>query len=301
MFFSVAITLFLIDGIQKNSLQKFIATIVTILMVFGLCYFTMAILQDKGLRFEDMSVLTRPYRPIYLASLLIGAIGASLDTVVTVISTLEEIELRNNKVTLKQLIQSGKTVGNDNSGTMINVLICSYFSSAIPVMQLPLVKKIAIVGPNSAGKSTLLQAILEGHSSIVLSPKIKIETYRQMDYQLSSQRSLLLELMTETDWLESIVRSLLHHLGFSQDEVLKPLSVLSGGEATRIAIAQLFTRPSNLLILDEPTNFIDLATIQALEMFLKEYTETVLFTSHDPHFIELADEVWELKDGKLVQ
>lgn len=136
MFFSVAITLFLIDGIQKNSLQKFIATIVTILTAFGICYFTMAILQDKGLRFEDMGVLTRPYRPIYLASLLIGAIGASLDTVVTVISTLEEIELRNNKVTLKQLIQSGKTVGNDISGTMINVLICSYFSSAIPVILL---------------------------------------------------------------------------------------------------------------------------------------------------------------------
>jgi macrolide transport system ATP-binding/permease protein len=166
--------------------------------------------------------------------------------------------------------------------------------------QLPLGKKVAIVGPNGAGKSTLVQAILEGHSSIVLSPKVKIETYRQMDYQLSSQRSLLLELMSETDWPESTVRSLLHHLGFSQDEVFKPLSILSGGEATRVAIAQLFTRPSNLLILDEPTNFIDLTTIQALEMFLKEYTGTVLFTSHDPHFIELADEVWELKDGKLV-
>lgn len=166
--------------------------------------------------------------------------------------------------------------------------------------QLPLGKKVAVVGSNGAGKSTLLQAILDGHSSIVLSPKVKIETYRQMDYQLSSQRSLLLELMTETDWPESTVRSLLHHLGFSQDEVFKPLSVLSGGEATRVAIAQLFTRPSNLLILDEPTNFIDLTTIQALEMFLKEYTGTVLFTSHDPHFIELADEVWELKNGKLV-
>ncbi|WP_414841664.1 YibE/F family protein [Enterococcus saccharolyticus] len=136
MVFSVAITLFLIDGIQKNSLQKFLATLVTILTAFGICYMTMALLHDKGLRFEDMGVLTRPYRPIYLASLLVGAIGASLDTVVTVIATLEEIETRNQHVTLKQLIQSGKTVGNDISGTMINVLICSYFSSAIPVILL---------------------------------------------------------------------------------------------------------------------------------------------------------------------
>lgn len=63
------------------------------------------------------------------------------------------------------------------------------------------------------------------------------------------------------------VRSLLHHLGFTQEEVLKPLAVLSGGETTKIAIAQLFTRPSNVLLLDEPTNFIDLVTIQALELF----------------------------------
>lgn len=134
MVFAVGLTLFLIDGFKKNSLQKFLATIVTILTAYFICYFTMSLLHDKGLRFEDLGVLTRPYRPIFLASLLIGAIGASLDTVVTVISTLEEIEQQNRQVTLKQLIQSGQIVGKDVSGTMINVLICSYFSSAIPMV-----------------------------------------------------------------------------------------------------------------------------------------------------------------------
>ncbi|MCD5003235.1 YibE/F family protein [Enterococcus saccharolyticus] len=134
MIFAVGLTLFLIDGFKKNSLQKFFATIVTILAAYFICYFTMSLLHDKGLRFEDLGVLTRPYRPIFLASLLIGAIGASLDTVVTVISTLEEIEQQNRQVTLKQLIQSGQIIGKDVSGTMINVLICSYFSSAIPMI-----------------------------------------------------------------------------------------------------------------------------------------------------------------------
>ncbi|EOT29401.1 ATP-binding cassette domain-containing protein [Enterococcus saccharolyticus] len=167
--------------------------------------------------------------------------------------------------------------------------------------QLPLGKKVAIVGANGAGKSTFLRAILTQHSSVIVSPKAQIATYRQMDYKFTSQQPLLRALMAETDWPEGTVRSLLHHLGFTQEEVLKPLAVLSGGEATRIAIAQLFTRPSNVLLLDEPTNFIDLVTIRALELFLTEYDGTVLYTSHDAHFIALADEVWKLENGKLIQ
>lgn len=131
---SIGITLFLIDGIKKNSLQKFFATLLTVFSAFFICFIAMEIFNDEGLRFEDMGVLTRPYRPIFLSGLLVGAIGASLDTVVTVISTLEEIELKNPAVKLHQLIHSGKKVGEDISSTMINVLICSYFSSAIPMM-----------------------------------------------------------------------------------------------------------------------------------------------------------------------
>lgn len=131
--FSIAITLFLIEGIQKNSGSKFLTSAVTVFLSFGICYLAMSFFHDKGLRFEEMGGLTRPYRPIYLSGLLIGATGATLDTVVTVLSTLEEIEERNNRVTFRQLIASGKKVGKDIGTTMINVLICSYFSSTIPM------------------------------------------------------------------------------------------------------------------------------------------------------------------------
>lgn len=131
---SIAITLFLIDGIKKDSLQKFFATLLTVFSAFFICFIAMELLNDEGLRFEEMGALTRPYRPIFLSGLLVGAIGASLDTVVSVISTLEEIEDKNPIVTLNQLIHSGKKVGEDISSTMINVLICSYFSSVIPMM-----------------------------------------------------------------------------------------------------------------------------------------------------------------------
>ncbi len=177
MVFAVAVTLFFIDGIKKNSLQKFLATIVTILAAFGVCYFAMTLLHDQGLRFEDMGVLTRPYRPIYLASLLVGAIGASLDTVVTVIATLEEIERRNPQVTLAQLLESGKTIGNDISGTMINVLICSYFSSALPMILLYLFNGWSFIQTINMLLSLEVVRVLCGGFGILLSIPISLSFF----------------------------------------------------------------------------------------------------------------------------
>lgn len=173
-FFAVAITLFLIDGIQKNSVKKFLSAIVTIFTAFFICYLTMELLHDKGLRFEDMGVLTRPYRPIFLASLLVGAIGASLDTVVTVISTLEEIEEQNPSVTLKQLVKSGKSVGKDISGTMINVLICSYLSSSIPMILLYLFNGWSLFQTVNMLLSLEVVRILCGGFGILLSIPISL-------------------------------------------------------------------------------------------------------------------------------
>ena len=166
--------------------------------------------------------------------------------------------------------------------------------------QVPLGKKIAVTGQNGAGKSTLFNYLLTEQAGVIWSPNVQIETYRQMDYQFFESTPLLDELMNDTDWPEKTVRALLNNLGFAQLDVGKPLNELSGGEATRVAIAKLFTKPANFLLLDEPTNFIDLRTIEALELFLKAYQGTVLFTSHDAHFIEnVADEVWTLQAGKL--
>src|SRR5699024_2665862 len=87
---------------------------------------------------------------------------------------------------------------------------------------------------------------------------------------------------------------------FSQDEVTKPLHNLSGGEATRVSLALMFVRPSNVIILDEPTNFIDLDTIEALETFIRAYRGTIILTSHDKYFVErTSDLVYEIRNGKL--
>lgn len=166
--------------------------------------------------------------------------------------------------------------------------------------QFPLGKRIGIVGPNGSGKSSLLEHILAAEEGITLSPKVIFSTYRQMDYKLSKEKSILDYLAEESDYPEPVLRAVLNNLDFSQVEVRKPLVNLSGGEATRLVIAKLFTDPSNVLILDEPTNFIDVHTIEALERLMKSYNGTILFTSHDSYFMEsMAEQVWEIKDKKL--
>ena len=167
--------------------------------------------------------------------------------------------------------------------------------------QFPLGKRIGMVGPNGSGKSTLLQHILEEGTGITLSKKVVFATYKQMAYQLSGEKSMVDYLMEDTEYTEPIVRSVLNNLGFNQNAVSrKAVKDLSGGEATRLVIAKLFTAPSNVLILDEPTNFIDVQTIEALETLMKSYNGTILFTSHDQYFMKnVAEQIWAVNNQKL--
>lgn len=168
--------------------------------------------------------------------------------------------------------------------------------------QFPLGKRIGIVGPNGSGKSTLLQYILDDGEGVTISKNVVFSTYQQMAYQLNSEKSLVDYLMEDTEFTEPFVRSVLNNLGFNQNTVSKKsIKDLSGGEATRLVIAKLFTDPSNVLILDEPTNFIDIQTIKALEELMKSYPGTVIFTSHDRYFMaNVAEQIWTIENGKLI-
>ncbi|HLR88782.1 MAG TPA: ABC-F type ribosomal protection protein [Atopostipes sp.] len=167
--------------------------------------------------------------------------------------------------------------------------------------QLPLGKRIGIVGPNGSGKSTLLKHIINDGEGITLSNKIVFSVYKQMAYQLNVNKTMLEFLKQDSHMEESVIRSILNNLGFNQTEIIKKsVTDLSGGEATRLVIAKLFTVPSNVLILDEPTNFIDVQTIEALELLMKSYKGTILFTSHDKYFMEnIAEQIWRVEDQQL--
>lgn len=92
-------------------------------------------------------------------------------------------------------------------------------------------------------------------------------------------------------------------MGFIKIQLQTPLKQLSGGEATRVAMAEMFIKPTNVLVLDEPTNFIDVFTIEALEaleVFLKNYPGTVIFTSHDDKFVNrVAQQIYKIDNQTL--
>lgn len=166
--------------------------------------------------------------------------------------------------------------------------------------QVPLGKTIAITGNNGAGKSTLLKHILNDGEGISLSSKVVFGSYQQMSYKFTENQNILEYLKSRTDYLESTLRAVLNNMGFQPTEIGKDITKLSGGEATRLVLAQLFVQKANVLIIDEPTNFIDIQTIQALEEFIHSYEGTTLLTSHDRYFVNnVADEIWEIKHQTL--
>ena len=100
---------------------------------------------------------------------------------------------------------------------------------------------------------------------------------------------------------EGVVRSVLAQLLFSARDIRKPVRVLSGGEKIRLCFARLFTSPANVLILDEPTNYLDIPSVEALERLFREYEGTMLFASHDETFVDaVATDRLVIRDRKIV-
>jgi macrolide transport system ATP-binding/permease protein len=167
--------------------------------------------------------------------------------------------------------------------------------------QFPLGRTIAIKGNNGSGKSTLLRHIYQNEVGVILSPKAVIGRYEQMSYQFEKNESMLSFMKERSDYEERKIRAVLHAMNFTGNDLKKNVRDLSGGEAIRLVLCQLFLGRYNVLTLDEPTNFLDVFCIEALERFLHAYEGTVLLVSHDRTFIErVADSVYVIEDQKLI-
>jgi len=168
---------------------------------------------------------------------------------------------------------------------------------------------IVLIGPNGAGKSTLLKILagvipIQGGTRELGSNVVPGYFAQHRLDNLNPDATVfenVMELRTNENQLtEHQARAILGAFLFRKDDVHKPVSVLSGGEKTRLALARILVKPPNLLLMDEPTTHLDIQSIDALVHALKSYEGTLIFISHDVHFIKtLAKNVLHVHSGKL--
>ena len=155
--------------------------------------------------------------------------------------------------------------------------------------------RFGFIGPNGAGKSTLIKLILGSltpdSGSVRLGTNLQVAYFDQMRAQLDPERTLAETISPGSEWVETAqgkkhVMSYLADFLFAPQRAQAPVKMLSGGERNRLLLARLFAQPTNLLVLDEPTNDLDIESLELLEDTLQNYTGTLLLVSHDRAFID---------------
>lgn len=166
-------------------------------------------------------------------------------------------------------------------------------------------EKIGIIGGNGLGKSTFLKTITNRvpplSGTFTIGDRVKIGYFDQQMAQFKSGKNVLEEFWDEFPKLtHTQARSALGAFLFTQDDVFKPVNALSGGEKVRLELCKIFQRKPNFLILDEPTNHMDIIGKETLEKILQDYTGTLLFVSHDRYFVkQVASSVLVFESGNV--
>jgi ATP-binding cassette, subfamily F, member 3 len=165
-------------------------------------------------------------------------------------------------------------------------------------------ERIAIVGPNGSGKTSLLKALLGElrplAGRVKMGPRVTMRYYDQHLADLDPNKTVLTELQDAFGLPEETLRTFLGRLLFSGDDAFKTIRSLSGGEKSRVALAKLMLDDAGLLLLDEPTNHLDIPAQEMLEEALQDFEGTIVFVSHDRYFIDaIATHLWVVDDGAV--
>ncbi len=164
--------------------------------------------------------------------------------------------------------------------------------------------RIALLGDNGTGKSTFLKLLMKEEKptggKIKFGPSVKMAYLPQIIHFDHPERSILDTMIYEKNYSTQTARNRLGAFLFSGEDVFKPVSALSGGEQSRLRLCMLMDEEINLLILDKPTNHLDIASREWIENAVAGFQGTLLFVSHDRYFIDqFANRVWELEDGRI--
>ncbi|PZO99675.1 MAG: macrolide ABC transporter ATP-binding protein [Gardnerella vaginalis] len=158
--------------------------------------------------------------------------------------------------------------------------------------------KVALLGDNGSGKTTLLNMILNGETWT--HPNLRIGYYSQLGETLDYTKTILGNVLPYSIYDQSMTRIILARLGFKTNDVFKQVNVLSDGEKAKVKLAKLLTGNFNYLVMDEPTNFLDIRAIEALEELLQGYDRPLLFVTHDVSFINnVADSLLLIENEKI--
>jgi ATP-binding cassette, subfamily F, member 3 len=184
---------------------------------------------------------------------------------------------------------------------------------SVPDLEIMRGQRVALLGPNGAGKTTFLKTILGElkplHGHVRHGAAVKIGYMAQTHARLTPENSILDEIMDFDEFINggigrlnvAAARDFLARFLFSGDDVFKPISALSGGERSRVALARLSLEGANFLVLDEPTNHLDIPAQETLEEVLKNFAGTILLVSHDRCFVDvLATHIWALIDKTVL-
>ncbi len=162
-------------------------------------------------------------------------------------------------------------------------------------------KKIALIGENGCGKTTIIKEIIKNNNpAIKINARVKIGYFDQSQDKLESEKSILDNIKRGSSFDETFIRINLNLFGFKGEDVYKKVSVLSGGEKVKVALCKIILEDNNFLILDEPTNYLDIVSLKALEESLQNTDKTMLIVSHDRAFInKVCDYFIEIKNKNI--
>ena len=225
-----------------------------------------------------------------------------------VISRIEHLDVKEKpKATseIKIRIQEGLEIISKNPIEIneFNVIIGERILIKEATFRIKRGKKIALLGENGCGKTTLLKAILKyDNEEIKINNRVIIGYFDQNQSILKDDKTILENIMEDSSYDQSFIRINLDGFGFKGDTVLKMVNSLSGGEKVKVALCKILLSDNNVLILDEPTNYLDIKSMEALEEALINMDKTVIMVSHDRKFIaNVCDYIIEIENNMVKQ
>jgi len=223
-------------------------------------------------------------------------------------SRIEHLDVKEKPKTEKQIkinvIESLElTSKNPVEVKDLNLLINNKILLSNSSFKIKKGKKVALIGKNGSGKSTLLKELIKNdNESIKISNNAVIGFLDQEQNILNQDKTILENIMVNLSYEESFIRINLDGFGFKGNAVYKKISTLSGGEKVRVAICKLLLSDNNIIILDEPTNYLDIKCMESLENALKNTDKTLLIVSHDRKFISnICNSILEIENNKIYQ